>query len=166
MRVEKASGCDSMSCTLCNYKWCYKCGSFPFSPVHHLICTKGIDYKNKKVKYCSIICSSFWILIAILIVIPLAVAFSPFIAVIALYSALCCPRNRRYHHHGFRQPPKITICERICRFVCSIILTPFVLCGAPVLAAIFGIVLMVVLIGLWFYSLLTLGRIQKYISTR
>lgn len=164
MRVEKASGCDAMSCTLCNYKWCYKCGSFPFSPIHHFICTKGIDYKNKKVKYCSILCSSFWILIGIIIIIPLGIIASPFLAVIGLISALI--PHRRRHPYVARVARSVSCCECICRFISGVILAPLVFVATPILATLVGIFLLIALIGLWFYSLFTLGRIQKYISTR
>lgn len=157
MRVEKVSGCDAMSCTLCNYKWCFKCGSMPFSPIHNFICTKGIDYKNKKVKYCQIICSSFCILIAILILIPLGVVVSPFVMTLALWGALIPFRRRHYHYTHPR--PKTTVCECICRIIGGVILTPLVLVGTPIIAFIIGFFLLFLLIGLWFYSLLTLGRI-------
>ena len=85
-RVEKAEGCNHMTCYYCQFQWCWICGGTytddHYVPMNPFGCGNQ-QYAEKKVWYIQIWIQLGWLLLS-LIMIPLFIAFIVPVGLIAL----------------------------------------------------------------------------------
>lgn len=78
--MEKVSGCNHMTCTVCRYEWCWLCGStyssIHFSPLNPLGCAGMQDSRFTGSTKCKIYLIRFFILLGMIILIPIALPLS------------------------------------------------------------------------------------------
>ena len=76
-KVEKASGCNHMTCYLCNFQWCWICGATyydgHYNPLNPLGCGNQ-QFGEKRVWYKQMLINLGWLIFAI-IALPLLVIF-------------------------------------------------------------------------------------------